>query len=118
MGYTTDFDGQFEFNKVLDIGTMNILKEFSEERHEDGDFPGLYCQWIPTEDGKFLEWDSGEKFYNYVEWLEYLIEKILKPKGYILNGKVEWSGEERGDIGLIVIENNIVTTKEGSITYN
>ena len=31
-----------------------------------------------------------EKFYYYVEWLRYLIDNILAPRGYILNGDVEY----------------------------
>lgn len=70
--------------------------------------PGLWLQWVPTEDGTAIVWDEGEKFYNYVEWVEYLIEKILAPRGYILNGKVDWRGEEFYDMGCIIIENNQV----------
>lgn len=29
--------------------------------------PGLWCQWVPSEDGKGIEWDGGEKFYAYTE---------------------------------------------------
>lgn len=68
--------------------------------------PGLWCQWVPTEDGLELEWDGGEKFYNYSEWLFYLINKIIAPNGYVLNGEVEWSGEEVGDNGTIVVDDN------------
>ena len=32
------------------------------------DQPGLWCQWIPSEDSKSIEWDGGEKFYDY-DWL-------------------------------------------------
>jgi hypothetical protein len=71
--------------------------------------PGLWCQWIPDEEGKEIGWDGGEKFYNYVEWIEYIIEKILKPKDYVLNGDVYWSGEETSDTGKISIEKNNVT---------
>jgi len=70
--------------------------------------PGLWLQWIPSEDGKHIEWDGGEKFYCYTEWVEYLIEKILKPRGYTLNGTVHWNGEERSDTGRITITDNLV----------
>lgn len=75
--------------------------------------PGLWCQWRPTEDRLQLEWDQGEKFYGYVEWIVYLIDKILAPRGYVLNGIVNWSGEEMGDIGSIIVEENKVRTVEG-----
>lgn len=70
--------------------------------------PDLYCQWIPTEDRLHIEWDGGEKFYSYVEWLEFLIKNILAPKGYVLNGKVRWDGEGFGDVGVICVYDNEV----------
>lgn len=79
--------------------------------------PGLWCQWTPSEDGATLGWDGGEKFYNYVEWLEYLIAHFLKPWGYQLNGTVTWSGEESSDHGQIVVKNNTVTPVVGKIVY-
>lgn len=77
--------------------------------------PGLWCQWTPTEDRQGIEWDGGEKFYNYVEWMEYLIEAVLKPRGYVVNGQVEWYGEDPDDRGRIDVGNNVVTTKQGRI---
>lgn len=74
--------------------------------------PGLWCQWRPNEDGTEIEWDGGEKFYEYVAWIEYLIDKILKPRGYVLNGEVRWQGEDDNDRGTIVITDNVVETDE------
>ncbi len=79
--------------------------------------PGLWCQWTPSENGAAIIWGEGEKFYYYVEWLTYLIEHFLKPWGYILDGEVHWSGEENGDMGLIKVENNHVSTKTAKIVY-
>jgi hypothetical protein len=79
--------------------------------------PGLWCQWVPTKDGKGIEWDGNEKFYNYVEWITYLIDKILKPRGYVLNGEVYWQGEDSGDVGCIVIRKNKVATKKVKLTW-
>lgn len=79
--------------------------------------PGLWCQWVPTEDGLTIEHDGGEKFYNYVEWIEYIIDKILKPRGYSLTGQVTWVGEDRSDLGRILIVDNVVKTDQGSVVY-
>jgi hypothetical protein len=79
--------------------------------------PGLWCQWILT-DNQTLEWDGGEKFYNYVEWLEYLIKHFFEPWGHIINGQIEWQGEERDDMGIIIVEDNVVTTKQGRVQYH
>jgi len=79
--------------------------------------PGLWCQWVVSEDGKYLEWDGGEKFYYYTEWLKYLIENFFKPTGNVLNGSVEWQGEELDDFGKIEVENNVITVYEGHKPY-
>jgi hypothetical protein len=70
--------------------------------------PGLWCQW--TTDGEVIEWDGGEKFYAYVEWIEYLIDHFLRSWGVELSGEVSWVGEDRTDQGKIVIERNSVYT--------
>ena len=80
--------------------------------------PGLWCQWVVTEDGTQIEWDCNEKFYNYSEWIEYLIEHFFKPWGVVVNGEVEWDGEERDDVGIIRITDNQVQELNGTITYN
>jgi hypothetical protein len=79
--------------------------------------PGLWCQWVPTGDGTAITWDEGEKFYDYVEWIEYLVSNFLKPWGYSLNGEVEWFGEDRNDMGRIVISDNIVEVQVAHISY-
>ena len=76
--------------------------------------PGLWCQWMPGEDGACIQWDEGEKFYDYVNWLEYLIEHFLRPWGYVLNGEVEWRGEDSDDVGTIVVKDNRVGTRSAS----
>lgn len=73
--------------------------------------PGLWCQWIIQDD--MLVWDGGEKFYNYEEWLDYLIENFFEPLGYVLNGDIEWQGEEMDDFGTIHVENNFVDMQYG-----
>ena len=68
--------------------------------------PGLWCQWIPSADGKEIAWDGGEKFYEYEEWIRYLIDYFLRPWGHVLNGDVEWQGENSDDRGVIRITDN------------
>lgn len=196
MGYTTDFQGQLNFDRVLTNEEMNYIKKFNDSRRmkrdvsklyeiykgeggnpflpkeqtygnegeyfvggtghagqdrddsiidyngapgnvlksNDEDFgtywsrhtkqiqdglcqPGLWCQWTINEDGTCLEWDGGEKFYNYVEWLEYLIQHFFDKWGVKLNGEITWEGEDSGDMGKIVVVDNVVTVKVARITY-
>lgn len=76
--------------------------------------PGLWCQWEAAS-CTTLQWDGGEKFYNYVEWLEYLIEHFFRPWGYELNGQIEWTGEDRDDRGTIGVRRNEVRTHEAPV---
>lgn len=118
MGYTTDFEGSFIFDKELTNEQIKTIMDFADERHEGSKFPGYYCQWVVNEDGTELEWDGGEKFYNYKEWLEYLIKNFFIPWGVTLTGSVEWSGEESGDIGIIMLVKNVMVVKNGYIAYD
>jgi len=99
------FMGQGDDSSVIDHNTAPSTQ------------PGLWCQWTPSDDRMGIEWDCGEKFYSYTEWLVYLIHKILAPNGYVLNGTVTWQGEEVGDVGKIIVEDNRVFTEpwEGSM---
>jgi len=158
MGYTTDFNGEFNVEPALKPEHIAYLKQFNETRRvkrdvaksenlsdpvreaaclpvgpegsfvvggkgfmgQDGDDsvvdnnrppvgqPGLWCQWTPSEDGTTIEWDGGEKFYDYTEWLEYIIENFLDPWGYVVNGSVRWEGEKTGDVGVLSVEDNEV----------
>lgn len=73
--------------------------------------PGLWCKWAPNDDGTAIVWDEGEKFYEYTEWLWYLIENFLKPWGYTLNGTVRWQGEDPDDRGAIRVKDNNISTR-------
>lgn len=75
--------------------------------------PGLWCQWVIGGNNDELVWDEGEKFYDYVEWLEYMISNFFDPLGYILNGDITWDGEESDDTGVIHVEDNIVDVEYG-----
>ncbi len=79
--------------------------------------PGLWCQWVPDQTGEHIEWDGNEKFYGYVPWLRYLIEHFLAPWGYMLNGEVTWFGEQRDDLGMIRVTDNVVEVLIGKIVY-
>jgi len=136
VGYTTEFEGSFSITPSLDIITKKFINKFSETRHVsrnidpkygvEGEFyihddnsgiinsnlepstqPGLWCQWIINDYGR-LKWDGGEKFYNYTEWLVYLIENFFAPHDYTLGGEVKYQGERSDDIGKIIVYKNIV----------
>lgn len=159
MGYTTEFDGEFQLNQALSVAHAEYLHAFSDTRRMkrntivaanfsdpkrqavclpigvDGEFfvgfeenygqtkdasvisyneppqtqPSLWCQWVPNESKTAIIWNEGEKFYDYIEWLQYLIRNFLTPWGYILNGSVSFQGEDVNDSGIITVTDNVVT---------
>jgi len=113
MGYDTSLTGTFDLDKPLTQEHYDFLMAFADDRHDDtatDKFPGIHCQWVPSGDLLSIEYDGGEKFYNYTEWIEYLIKEFLIPWGYTLNGKVYWSGEDDDDTGFITVTDNDVRT--------
>lgn len=152
MGYTTEFSGRIEISPPLDQNEIDFINKFSGSRRmarksgpytvvDDGNFgqtrsddiidynrppegqPGLWCQWVPTDDGTALEWDGSEKFYNSEEWMTYLIDHFLRPAAiaqvelpflqanHTLNGVIKAQGEEMDDRWKLVVTDNVVTTQ-------
>jgi hypothetical protein len=114
VGYSTDFYGKFKLSRKLSDEEYKTLVDFSEVRHgnnhgQDPEYPGFWCQWVPAEDREHLEWDGNEKFYDYVEWLELIIDKFFELWGILLNGDVRWEGEDPDDKGVISVNDSIVT---------
>ena len=72
--------------------------------------PSLWCHWEPSEDGERIEWNGAEKFYRYVEWLSYIVKYFLIPWNRVLNGEVQWEGEDSDDAGVIQVSNNVINT--------
>jgi hypothetical protein len=78
--------------------------------------PGLWCQWN-VENNDTIVWDGSEKFYNYIEWIQYYIDNFFAVWGYKLSGEVVWYGEDDSDVGKIVITDNVVNVLEGKVIF-
>jgi len=153
MGYTTTFEGQITVHPPLNPTEIAYLQKFAETRRmhrERGPYyvgaggvagqareadiinynqpdpgqPGLWCQWVPTEDGTALEWDGGEKFYNSEEWLRYVIAHFLtgnagdfreqnESEGFTFDhradGEIAAQGEDIEDRWWLKVEGNLVS---------
>ena len=105
-------DGNFGQSKWVNGGNEDA--SITNYNEEPDDQPGLWCKWVPTEDRTGIEWNGIEKFYNYTEWLEYLIDHFLRPWGKTVNGQVKWVGENKNDRGILMVENNIVAPVVGT----
>lgn len=137
MGYSTDFRGEIKLNKKLDDNTAELIRGISMTRRMirnvpsefgvDGEFyikddmlgvldenrppstqPGLWMDWTVTDDNNAIEWSGAEKFYYYIEWLVYLRDRVLLPKGYgfVEGSVILWAGEDSFDLGKIEIGKN------------
>ncbi len=85
--------------------SFNDMWDENKKRISDGKCqPGLWCQWFTN--GVKLEWNGSEKFYNYKEWLKYLIKHFFNIWNVQLNGEITYQGEKDNDNGNIVIINN------------
>lgn len=109
MGYSGDYgvEGEFfvEGGGLYGQAHDESILNFNEPPCTQ---PSLWCQWIPTEDRTAIVWDEGEKFYGAAEWMYYLIETILKPKGYVASGEIFAQGEDPNDRWILSVEENEV----------
>lgn len=102
-------EGEFFVDGTGDFGQGDSPDVIDRNRPPSSQ-PSLWCGWEPSSDGKYIAWDGAEKFYHYIEWIKYLIKSILAPRGYILNGQVQWRGEDWEDHGVIqIIQNEVLT---------
>ena len=166
MGYTTEFEGSVSIEPPLNASEISYLRSFAESRRmnrtqgplyvegsgfrgqnssDDGvidgnrphpDQPGLWCQWVPTDDGADLEWDGGEKFYESPQWMKYIVQKLLAPEGkgyvaahidedprlahftndHVVNGEIFAQGEENEDRWWLQVTDNEVFVTEAVLT--
>lgn len=148
MGYSTDFAGQLTITPPLNDDEISYLTDFSESRRVqraegplclDGtvldnntppdDQPGLWCDFVPNDDGTAVEWNGNEKTYDGDTWIAYLVTRLLAPSAknylvehshedprlasftcdHVVNGFINAFGENHDDIWSIEVKNNQVS---------
>lgn len=114
MGYSTFFHGHFDLSRKLtasETTTLELLENYEAAYPSDTPSYSL-CKWTVREQGdkSILLHNDGEKFYEYVEWLEY-IGKLFTEWGVMMNGKVIWHGEDVMDAGVLFVKDNKVWAK-------
>lgn len=80
--------------------------------------PGLWCGWTVDLNGTRLEWDGGEKFYNYPDWLTYLNTHFFNKWEVKLNGIICWQGENPEDKGRLIMDDSVLTIQEARVVYD
>lgn len=120
MGYTTTFEGQIDISPPLDAELEQEVNDFCNALHdEDGDMavPSHYCDFVVTSDGAKLEWNGSEKSYCMESWLTILIDLFFAPKAHVLNGHLDASGEQAGDLWRLEVKNNVVRRLVAQFIY-
>lgn len=147
MGYHTEFCGEIDLDRPVDPATAELLdglartervkrnvgaeygvdgefyikddeETISDRLHAPGKQPGFWLHWVLTEDRQHLTWDGGEKFYDYIEWLVYLRDNVLNPRGYrLVDGCIYWFGQDDDDRGMIEADDNKVIISYGKVVY-
>lgn len=126
MGYTTKYEGVFRIEPTLSDDTAALYRDTVKriwareplpESIKHGGMPDSYLQWELTKDNSGLEWDGNEKFYHASDWLQWVIDRILLPRGYRVSGHAIWQGEEIGDVGVLVVKNGTVERHEKVVAW-
>ena len=91
-------DAEFYFNN-------NTIDKTILENKPPGTQPSVRSNWFYDNTTNSIVWNGYEN-YNDIEWLNYLINTILKPHGYTLNGSLEWKGNSSDDFGSLNVDNN------------
>lgn len=113
MGYDNYYDGGLLFN-----GEPNDkVKQFFKTNGVSGGRVAIPWRIDKNGDDWLLVRNSPDKRNDPDEGLKCIIEDILKPNGLILNGTIFWEGDERDDIGKIVVKDNVIFVFYGHIVY-
>ena len=115
VGLPIGCDGGFYVGDTDDFG-QNRTPDVVDYNRPPADQHGLWCGWSPNDEGTEYYAQDG-KNYDYIDWLKYLVENFLGPWGYKLNGEIEWDGEERGDLGKIKVQDNLVKVFRAKVRY-
>ena len=81
----------------------------------EGAYPSIWCDWTASEDGRRLEWNGGEKFYEYEGWLRHLITNAFEPWGVRVSGWVDFAGDDPKDTGVLVVTGTRVLVVLGTV---
>ncbi len=107
MGYSIYFSDEFSIYPPVRIEHRNLLHQVSNSGVDGYSPPTDYgTDWELTKSSSGLHHNGIEKSRDNIEWLQYLLKHFFGPLGYVVQGKVFWSGEDPSDSGLIWIKDS------------
>jgi hypothetical protein len=139
MGVIHEFSGSIAIKPPLNKTEITFLQKFNKMAGDpttittkDGvtitydyyqsseEHPDMYCRWTVSDDGRKIMWDGWEKFYEYEEWMRFIIEHFLQPgckaaselpflqANHVCNGVIDVECPEYGAEFQLVVEDNRV----------
>ncbi len=116
MGYYTYFNGKFTLGTEAPQDVVDHVNQIENGQFETTGSPDSHSGWFMPDASTLMMRDGG-KYYDYTDWLRWLVDIIFKPFELTMVGEIEWDGEEPGDIGKIRIDGYDVTVLQGRVTY-
>jgi len=124
MGYNVYYRGEIQISPPLTKEHADVVLAFAKgERNQlteaiyksiadspDPDLPGYADLFELSEDRSLILPDESEGRHGLRLWLVLLIEHVLEPLAYVLNGEVSWTADEDDDRGTIYVKDNVVET--------
>ena len=131
MGYCVYYSGEVAVTPSLTETDARTIRAFvnleptDETRplfaaiagSSEPDLPGYGSLLTVSEERDAIVPEEGESRHGVRLWLKLLIEHFLGPRGYVLNGEVEWDGEDLEDRGRLFIRDNQLEDVE-DVTFN
>lgn len=115
MGYNTKFSGSLKLSRKLSLAEAKEFLEANENPDSIDPSPGIrsYMQWVPSESLDAIVYDGNEKFYDYAQWLQWVLDQLQK-MGVTAEGSIVWQGESTGDTGVLTVNANVLIVKKGN----
>lgn len=99
MGYTTKFKGSLSFACKVEVAMLSALSTMFEDSWDDKvEGAPNYLQFRVTKKMDGIEWDGSEKFYDSVECVNFVIDKMRETwPEFALSGEMKAQGEDSED---------------------
>lgn len=98
MGYNTHFDGVLYFNDDLPVKAIKHILCTIANREATYNGKKIYIQFEVTKGLDGIQWDGSEKFYDAVDAVNYIIEKVKSVyPNFSLSGEITAQGEDSFD---------------------
>jgi hypothetical protein len=124
MGYNVYYRGEIQISPPLTKEHADVVLAFAKSERTQlteaiyksiadspaPDLPGYADLFELSEDRCLILPDETESRHGLRLWLVLLIEHVLEPLAYVLNGEVSWTADEDDDRGTIYVKDNVIET--------